>query len=183
MVALFSYKNENTIFHKISEKKKIIFIFIFSLTIFLVPLKVCVIFFLTIFTLSFFAKFSFYEHLGLWKIIFFYAMLLFFSKLLSLKFDSTQTSGQKFFLSDILFLVRFATIFYATSIFYKTTSVISIKNSLEDFEKKCLTLFGKKNAKPFFSLTFSLLLTFIPLIFLTWENLKKLGTTVQVNLT
>ena len=176
MVSVFSYKPGNSFLYKVNALVKLFFLILLSTLIFFLPLSVCICFSICSIVFVFVLGFKFNELCPLWKIIFFYLVILFFSFMISLvpNFFKRNLSEnldfnillKAFFVSDVKLIIRLIFTLHISAIFYRTTSSLEIRNSLEDVTH--YFAWGK-----FFIITISLLFSFIPVIFDTWEKLKN----------
>ena len=234
MVTLFSYKPGNTVFHKLDARIKLVLLFACAFVIFSLPLELSVILCAIACMTLLAAGFTVREIASLFKVVLYYALVIYCATLFSSFFDgsaanvfahdadshdianafmhdeSERNVGGKFSsmffsysatlltvsvrTSDVLLVARLALAILVTSLLYRTTSPLALREAIEDAEQFVLGAFRKKamhikNLTPseqtvrtscktteraaLFSSSLSLLLTFIPLVFATWKSVTR----------
>lgn len=171
MTSFFSYKNGNTVLHRMNVLLKLFFLLLFSFTAFFLPINFCLLFCIFSIVVFLALRFPITDFFSIWKIIFYYSLILFFSFLIQLIFDKTYFTNLK---NDLHILLKLIFTLHISSIFYKTTTILELKNAFEKIELFLMKkIFCKRNYSPKISLYISLLLMFLPLIFNSWNTLKN----------
>ena len=176
--SLFSYKYGNSFLHRCQVWIKLLFIPIISIFIFVFPPYVCWTLILFQFALSLFLKFSFFEIINDLRPVFYYFILLLIVEIFSVIYEifplilSSDFYSSKICLMNhfswqtqkdsIYMLGKIFCLFQTTSLMFKTTSNLQIKECLE----KIKFLSG-------FAAVLSMFINFIPLTSKIWNQTKK----------
>lgn len=184
----FSYIQGNSLLHKCPAWIKILFIPFINILFFNLPVQFCLFLIIIQFIISFCLKFSFQQQMADLKPVLYYGFLLIFINLLLYIFSNGVSALQKDFLYFInnpleiliklktndtfLMLVKLFCILQSTSIFFKTSTSLQIRNGLETIElfiRKILHL--KRECTV--SNAVSLFINFIPMVWQIWFQLKR----------
>ena len=172
------YHPGNSFLHTMNPLVKLFFLIIFPLIIFSVPSKYIVpggLFFAII--LLFFcivAKCFMATIIPLTKTLFFYAVFLYFFDIVqNWSFITKETFGQLFSLysSTGILLVRLALTLFCVSLVFATTTSSDFRGMFVKFDDFFMRISRKKNLS--IGLLFSLLLTFIPMVFRLFEEIHQ----------
>ena len=171
MDSLFNYKYGNTFLHRSPAWCKLIFIPVISIFIFCFPSYVCLGLIFVQLLLAFFLGFAIAEILNDLRPVFYYALILFFVKILSLslqlimlRFSSEPLSIKVFLLSNfscetekstIFLLMKIFCLMQTTSIMFKTTTALQIRECFKSFD------------------ALSMFISFIPITSRLWTQTKK----------
>ena len=169
--SLFSYKYGNTFLHRAPAWCKLIFIPVVSIFIFCFPPYICIGLIIVQLLLALFLRFSFSEILNDLRPVFYYALILLFVKILSvgsqlimLLFNPEPFSIKTFLLSNfswetekptILLLMKIFCLMQTTSIMFKTTTALQIRECFKSFD------------------ALSMFISFIPITSRLWTQTKK----------
>ena len=169
--SLFSYKYGNTFLHRAPAWCKLIFIPVVSIFIFCFPPYICIGLIIVQLLLALFLSFSFSEILNDLRPVFYYALILLFVKILSvgsqlimLLFNPEPFSIKTFLLSNfswetekptILLLMKIFCLMQTTSIMFKTTTALQIRECFKSFD------------------ALSMFISFIPITSRLWTQTKK----------
>ena len=180
-LTLFSYQQGNGILYKIPSFIKILFLIPLTILFFNIEISIAFIVSILITLLSFFLGIKIKTFFHNIKPLFFFVILLFISNTFSHLFSSTLSlkvliPTEK----DIKILLQMFLTLQITSIFFTTTTSIQIKEGLEDIEiftrkilKKLPFLKKRISADPNISESVSILITFIPKLFVLWQQIDN----------
>ena len=178
---VFSYSNRNTFFHKINPTVKLFLLPVLSFLTFFLPFDFCLSLFFVQLILVMILRFSAREILTDLAPIIFYIFLVYFANFWGIFFvlikelpfcESMIQSCKNAFWDKNTFisLFRIFVLVQTSSIFFKTTSSVKIKASVESIELFISKIFGAKD-ECLFSDCISLFITFIPRTFELWNQL------------
>lgn len=192
MVTLFSYKQGNSFFHKLDARIKLVLLLACACAIFSLPLAHSAILCALTCAALLAAGFTVREITSLFKVVLYYALVLQATSLLAHIFErsANQSFSSSFFsygaplrallaasvrTSDMILVARLALAILASSLLYRTTSPLALREAVEDAECFVHCAFGKKSkrSRAIFSSALSLLLAFIPLVFTTWKSVTR----------
>jgi energy-coupling factor transporter transmembrane protein EcfT len=177
--AVFSYISGTSPFHRLSAEIKVLLLLVFPPLLFLTNIPIC-LFCMFLFALfSRFCGIKFKMQFRDIKPILIYSFFLLtvgiFSALFTYFFGQEATAvDTSLFISSIpskntqLLILHLICTMQFTSLFFKTTTSLALKEALENIEKKIT--FGKSSC--FFSQTFSLFINFIPTVFSVWRQIE-----------
>lgn len=153
---LFSYRVGTSFIHRLPSLLKVFLLFAIPIIIFMLPLPYIGLLSLACIILSFYVGFSILQQLGdIRPILWYCGFLLFihvFSLLLSQKSDG---------MALVSLAAKLVCSMQFTSLFFKTTTSISLQEALEKVLPHSVAR------------TFSLFITFIPLLFSVWFKLER----------
>ena len=170
---------KNTL-RKLPPSAKIIALALSGFIIFNLDIIPCIFFFVLIFALSLLSNLSITKQLKAQRATLAYSMALYFVHIFENVFSLFK--GKSFVLSDFLIpdeitiriIIRLICAIQAAALFYHTTTNLEIRRGISDIEIAIRNIFSrKKSIKPQFSHSLSLMLTFIPEILLSWNELNK----------
>lgn len=179
----FSFKDGNTVFHKMPAWIKLIFIPVFNVLIFSLDWKAALFFAVFQFFLMLFSKFTVREQAAdlvpvLWYGILIYALEIFtefFTNLNSQGMIHSFLWGIKKSLKNeknFSVFIKFFACTQSASLMFKTSTSLSIRKGIEIIERKIrLILPVKKECS--LSPMISMFINFIPGVFKLWNELKK----------
>ncbi len=153
---LFSYRIGYSCIHKMPTLLKVFLLFVFPISIFVLPLHYIGILSIVCILLSLYAGFSLKEQIYSVKPILIYCLFLCIVYVSGLLF-SQESNGLYYFTLGTKLICSMQW----TSLFFKTTTSISLQQALE----KILPFSVAR--------MFSLFITFIPMLFLVWFTLER----------
>lgn len=182
----FSYKSGNSFVHRIPAWIKLIFIFVFNILIFSLPASVAIFFLFIQFILCCCLHFTLREQLEDLKPVIYYAFLLYLFNIISfcisLMIEGTNLSvfenAKKLLVETFLnketffMMAKLFCIMQSTSIIYKTSTSLEIREGVGVIESAIRKFLHLKN-KQTLTNTISLFVTFIPMVFSVWAQIKK----------
>lgn len=180
----FSYIKGNSILHKCPAFIKILFIPFINILFFNLPISFCFILILLQFVICFCLKFSIKQQIkDLIPVIYYAILLLFFNVLMILFSSKLEGLITTFFLyfkapkrllenQTFIMLVKLFCILQSTSIFFKTSTPLQIRQGFEDIELFIRKLFHLK-IQTSISNALSLFINFIPQVFKIWGELER----------
>lgn len=153
---IFSYRAGTSRIHRLPSILKIFFLFALPIVIFMLPLKYISVLSLICIALSLYAGFSILQQLRdirpiLWY-CFFLLCLHIFSLVILQKSNGTAL---------IILIAKLLCSMQFTSLFFKTTTALSLQEALEKILPYRIAM------------TFSLFITFIPLLFAVWFKIER----------
>lgn len=166
MQALFSYTKSNSSIHKIPAGIKLLVLIAVPITLQLTSAYVCYALIAFFFVLAAFTGTgyrNFFRDLG--PIVFYGMFILAIDVLSYLIFDRNRAIITE---TSLFLVLKLVCSMEATSIFFRTTSVYQIKGTLQAVER--VITFG--HTRYTVSNTFTLFLSFLPMIFETWTDLE-----------
>jgi len=178
--ALFSYIPGRSPFHQLNAEIKVLLLLVFPPLLFLTNIPICLICMFLFGLFSRFCGIKFTIQFQDIKPILIYSFFLliieissaFFTYFLGNKAVAEKANILIFFIpskkTQLLILHLICTMQF-TSLFFKTTTSLALKNALENIEKKIT--FGKTSCA--FSQTFALFINFIPTVFSVWHQIEK----------
>lgn len=170
---------KNTL-RKFPPSAKIIALALSGFIIFNLNIIPCIFFFVLLFAISIFAQLSLTKMLKAQRATFAYSMALYFVHIFESIFSLFK--GKNFVLFDFLIpdeitlriIIRLLCAIQVVTLFYHTTTTLEIRRGISDIEIAIRSIFSrKKSIKPQFSHSLSLMLTFIPEILLSWNELNR----------
>ncbi len=165
MQALFSYSKLNSPIHRIPAGIKLLVLIAVPITLQLTSAYVCYALIAFFFVLAAFAGTGYRNFFRDLRPIIFYSLFILAIDVLSyLIFDKNRAIITQ---SSIFLVIKLVCAMEATSIFFRTTSVYQIKDTLQSVER--VVTFG--HTRYVVSSTFTLFLSFLPMIFETWTSL------------
>ena len=153
-VALFSYKIGSSFIHKMPTLLKIALMFAIPISIFFLTPLYTVIFSVICFIIARIVGFTFLEQCREVRPVLYYCTFLLITYLISFIF-STPTNGMEL----LSLALRLICSMQWTSLFFKTTTSLALQSALEKILPASVAR------------TFSLFLTFIPMLFSVWNKL------------
>lgn len=206
--SLFSYKNGSSFLHKCPSWCKLLFIPVISLCVLFLPFYFSMALVLIQFLIACFLRFSIKEQFCDIRPILYYAFLLYFVKLISISFTAlsayfgwgtefasdAETLSWKWFFSqfswalekeNIFMLTKILCLMQSTSLLFKTSTSLQIREGLEKIELRIRQVFSKHtnsssnlnsdktvNSAPI-ATALSLFINFIPMVDRIWSESKK----------
>ena len=165
MDALFSYGKSYSLIHKIPAWIKLLILLTVPVSVYVSPIWVCAVLMGVFALIVPFAGMSFSMFLRDIKPVLFYAMILLAADILSFLLFSSENLITR---TSVFMLLRLACAMEATSVFFRTTSVFEIGETLRNIEHA--VSFGHTNYG--FSNVFTLFLSFLSQIFFTWAEIN-----------
>ncbi|HZK20114.1 MAG TPA: hypothetical protein VFC68_05245 [Treponemataceae bacterium] len=178
--ALFSYLPGSSFFHRLPAELKVVLLLICPPLLFKTSALVCVCIMVCFFLFSLVSGIRLKMHIKDIKPILIYCFFIILIKAVFAFYThfsliiKTRTLNQLvlFFIppkqTQLLVLHLICTI-QCTSLFFKTTTSLEIKEALENIEQKIS--FGKSSGN--FSQTFALFIQFIPSVFFVWQQINR----------
>ncbi|MBR2282678.1 MAG: hypothetical protein IJ863_08655 [Spirochaetales bacterium] len=166
MQSLFSYSKSNSPIHRTPAGLKILALVAVPITLQLAPPYVCYVLMVLFLVLALMSGTGFRNFLRDLRPIVIYSIFILAIDVLSfLLFDRNRAiiTGTSLFL-----VLKLVCAMEATSIFFRTTSVYQIKDTLQTVER--VVTFG--HTRYTVSSTFTLFLSFLPMIFETWTAIE-----------
>ncbi|NLK45356.1 MAG: hypothetical protein GX297_01680 [Treponema sp.] len=178
--SLFSYKKGNSFLHKCPSWIKILFIPLINVLFLFLPYQFSLFSVICFFILAFILGISFNEQFTDIKPVFYYVALLFIFQLCSVFSTNTDSLFQNFVETfswknqkeSILFLLKLISVMQSSSILFKTSTSLELREGISLIEQKIRIIFNLKNKNSFTEIIF-IFLNFIPLIARIWLSLKK----------
>lgn len=165
---LFSYKTGNSFLYKLNPSLKLLLLFVLSSVAFVLPIKVNVIIFALVIIFQFCIHIPLRDQLKSLKPVAFYFFILYGSEIIT-SIVETHTFVVKFpENTTVTLLLRLALAMQFSSIFFRCTTPIQTRESLENIERKIQSVIPFPN----FSAVLSLLILFIPSVFDTYNQLN-----------
>lgn len=184
----FSYIKGDSLIHKCPAWVKILIIPVINILFFNLPVQFCLCLILFQFVISFLLKFTFHQQIADLKPVLYYGFLLIFTNALIYLFTNGIASLQNDLLSYVnnplsllldlktnetfLMLVKLFCILQSTSIFFKTSTSLQIRESLETIEL-CVRKIIHLKKECTISNAVSLFINFIPMVWAVWFELKR----------
>lgn len=178
MDSLFNYKIGNTFLHRCPVWCKLIFIPIISILIFCSPPQICLVLIISQFFLAFFLHFTLLEIINDLRPVFFYFIILLIVEIFSVLYEiipfifSCDFNSIKITLinhfswklqkNTIFILMKILCLFQTTSLMFKTSTQLQIKECFENI--KFLSAFA---------FVLSMFINFIPMTSKLWKQIQK----------
>ncbi len=178
MDSLFNYKIGNTFLHRCPVWCKLLFIPVISILAFCLSPQFCLALIIIQFILALLLHFSFLEIISDLRPVYFYFLILLLVEIFSLLFDIFPFITQSDFnsiksilikhfswerqKSTVFMLMKILCLFQTTSLLFKTSTQLQIKECLE----KIKLLSG-------FAFVLSMFINFIPMTSKMWTQIKK----------
>ena len=178
MDSLFNYKIGNTFLHRCPVSCKLLSIPIISISVFCVPIQICLSLIIIQLLLAFVLHFSFLEIISDLRPVFYYFIILLlveifslifeiFPYIISFDFNSIKSSLLNHFSwevqkNSIFMLLKIFCLFQTTSLIFKTSTQLQIRECFESI--KFLSDFA---------LMLSMFINFIPMTSKMWTQIKK----------
>lgn len=166
--SLFAYKFGNSFLHKMPTFIKILLLPILNILIINSPIVFVLILIIIQFVIFCLLKFPLKMQFTDFKPVFIYAFFVLFAKLITCFLGKLPIHFEK---ETIFFLIKLFCIFQTTSLFFKTSSSIEIRNGIYTIEFFVHKFFRLKSNFLFTDLL-SLFIIFIPLVFRNWTQIK-----------
>ncbi len=172
----FSYKKGNSFLHRCPAWAKLIFIPVINILFLYLPVEFTAGLILVQFCAALYLKFSVREQLKDFTPVIFYAVLLFFTQILTCLFSSEKNFLQTFSFENqketIFLLLKLFCIMQSASLVFKTSTSLELREGIFKIENLVRKILHLKN-KATFTDTISMFLNFIPLVSKIWEQSKK----------
>ena len=178
MDSLFNYKIGNTFLHRCPVSCKLLLIPLISIIVFSFPPQICLALIIIQFILALLLHFSFLEIISDLRPVFYYFIILLLVEIFSLIFEIFPFITQSDFnsiksnlinhfswetqKSTVFMLMKILCLFQTTSLLFKTSTQLQIKECLE----KIKLLSG-------FAFVLSMFINFIPITSKIWNQTKK----------
>lgn len=173
----FSYKAGSSIFHRCPAWIKILLLPIVSVVFFKAPAFVSAVMLTVVFAVELMLKFSLKEIFSDLKLVFYYALILLFVRAIVFVTGNREEgfSLAVFFLEQeetLLMLLRLLCMLQLTTLIFRTSSSLQLREGFEKIELAVRKLFHRKKATPIAN-ALALFTSFIPLVAKNWNQVKR----------
>jgi len=173
---IFRYKQGSSFLYRLPSWFKILFIFTAGCTAFLLPLNICLAGIAAASVLSFYSGFSMQDQAATGIPVLYYAILLWFAGCitkLTAMYPHIQMSAALFLpeTNDILLCIRVFFSLLVTSLFFRTTTPLSLRTGIGQIEHAVRSILpvSKQNS---FTESFSFFMLFIPRVLDIWNSIE-----------